>query len=248
MSRRAGIGDYPRFGYALETKGAIVGVILLIFSRRGGEAGGGVRCNISSWCVDEEYRGHALSLHLMAVRHKEVTYLNISPAMHTRSTIEALGFRRFSNGQMFFAPILSRPQPGVRVCAFSTDGPEARLLSPGERQLLADHVAMGCRALVCVKDGAAYPFVFQDRMVFRRLVPCPQLIYCRRIEEFSRFANSIGRYLLPRTGPFSVVDATGPIEGLAGRYFPERSPKYFKGPAPPSLGDLSYTELVVLGP
>lgn len=248
MSRRAAIEDYPRYGYALAAKGQIVGVLLLIFSRREGEAEGGVRCNLSSWCVDKEYRSHALLLHMMAVKHKEATYLNISPAEHTRGTIEALGFRRFTNGQMFLAPILSTPQRSVRVSAFTADGPDSALLCQSERQILADHAALGCRALVCVKDGAAYPFVFQDRVVFRRLIPCPHLIYCRSIDEFVRFASPIGRHLLFRTGPFCVIDATGPMEGLVGRYFPERVPKYFKGPVPPHVGDLSYTELVIFGP
>jgi hypothetical protein len=248
ISAGPAIKGYPRYGYALEADGRIVGVILLLFSRRATEIEGGVRCNISSWCVDKEYRSHAVLLHMMAVKHKEVTYLNISPARHTLGAIEALGFRRFSNGQIFLAPVLSRPRRGVRVRAFTENGPDSALLSEEERRILADHAALGCRALVCVKDGAAYPFVFQDRAVFRGLIPCPHLIYCRGIDEFKRFASAIGRYLLIRTGPFCVIDATGPMEGLVGRYFPERAPKYFKGPVAPAVGDLAYTELVVLGP
>jgi hypothetical protein len=247
-SRRAAIGDYPRYGYALVAKGRVVGAILLFYSLREKEAAGGVRCNLSSWCVDKEYRSHALSLHMLAVKHKEVTYLNISPAEHTRRTIEALGFRRFTNGQMFLAPILSRPQRNARVRPFTAGGPYLALLSESERQLMTEHAAMGCRALVCQKDGAAYPFVFQDRMVFRGLIPCSHLIYCRSIDEFVCFAQAIGRYLLFHTGPFCVIDASGPIRGLAGRYFPERAPRYFKGPAPPGVGDLAYTELPILGP
>src|ERR1700683_798571 len=116
MSKRAPIKDYPRYGYALVAKSRIVGVILMLFSRReGGKAEGDIRCNLSSWCVDKEYRSCALSLHMLAVKYKEVTYLNVSPAVHTRATIEALGFRRYTGGQIFFAPILSRPQRNVRV-------------------------------------------------------------------------------------------------------------------------------------
>jgi hypothetical protein len=69
------------------------------------------------------------------------------------------------------------------------------------------------------------------------------------MSEFVRFANAIGRYLLFRSGPLCVVDAMGPAKGLVGWYVAGRlSPKYFKGPAAPGLGDLAYTELVVLGP
>ncbi len=193
LARRPQIADYPRYGFALFTDERVVGVLLQIFSRVG-EADN-IRCNLSSWCVDEKYRGYAPLLHLTAVKRKEATYLNISPAAHTRQVIEAFGFRRFSNGQIVFAPFLSRPERNVRVRPFAADEPGAALLPESERRLLADHAAMGCRALICVKDGAAYPFVFQDRTIFRRLIPCPQLIYCRGMDEFIRFAGPIGRYL-----------------------------------------------------
>lgn len=141
------------------------------------------------------------------MERKEVTYVNISPATRTRKTIEAFGFRRFAEGQMFLAPILSAPQRKVVVVAFAAHGPQAALLSENEREILAEHAAMGCHPLVCLKDGLAYPFVFQPKRVVRKLIPCPQLIYCRDISEFVLFANAIGRYLLFRIGPFCAVDA-----------------------------------------
>ncbi|HYA75001.1 MAG TPA: hypothetical protein VEF36_17790, partial [Roseiarcus sp.] len=137
MARRPAINDYPRYGNALFVDGNLVGVLLQIFSRRDGANGGAIRCNISSWCVDKEYRRYSLMLHMKSVERKEVTYVNISPATHTRKTIEAFGFRRFAEGQMFLAPILSAPQRKVVVVAFAAHGPEAALLSPNEREILA---------------------------------------------------------------------------------------------------------------
>ena len=249
MAQRAPIDDHPRYGYALVVEGNVVGVQLQIFSRREAANGSAVRCNLSSWCVDKEYRSHSLLLHMNAVRRPDVTYLNISPIEHTRKAIEALGFRPFSRGQTAVAPILSARRRGVRVVAFAADRPEAALLSASERQILADHAALGCRALVCLEGGQAYPFVFQPRGIVRNRIPCPHLIYCRDMNEFVRFAHAIGRFLLFRSGPFCVVDAMGPAPGLVGWFLPGRlSPKYFKGPAAPGLGDLAYSELVVLGP
>ena len=40
---------------------------------------------------------------------KNVTYINVSPAAHTRRGIEALRFKRFCDGTMLFLPALSRP-------------------------------------------------------------------------------------------------------------------------------------------
>ena len=248
MARRAAIKDYLRFGYALVVGGKVVGVLLQIYSQRDAATGSSIVCNLSSWCVDKEHRSHAAMLHMTSVRRKEVTYVNISPAAHTRKTIEAFGFRRFTEGRIILAPILSAPRRKARVVAFAVDAPEAALLSQNERQILMEHAAMGCRAIVCLQDGAAYPFVFQPHAVVRNLIACPQLVYCRDVSEFVRFANPIGRHLLFRTGPLCLVDAKEPLPGLVGRFFSGRIPKYFKGPVPPSLGDLAYTELVILGP
>jgi hypothetical protein len=174
--------------------------------------------------------------------------MNISPAVHTRKVIETLGFSRYSHGQIFAAPILSRSRRKARVAAFSESAAEAAMLPQVERQTLREHSAVGCRALICVSDGKAYPFVFQPRRVLRNLISCPQLIYCRDVSEFVAFAHAIGRYLLFRSGPFCVLDAVDDSPGLVGRFFAERFPKYFKGPTKPALGDLAYTELVLLGP
>jgi len=248
MAARPPISPYPRYGYALEAEGKIVGAILVIYSWRDASEGGSVRCNLSSWCVDKEYRAYASTLHMMAVKFKEVTYLNISPAEHTWPVIEAVGFSRYSDGQLFFAPLLSAPQPSARARAFHPDDPASTLLSKSERQILTDHASLGCRALICVKAGAAIPFIFQDRAVLRQTISCPHLIYCRSLGELAACANSIGRYLLFRTGPFCVVDANGPVDGLVGWRLKDRFPRYFNGPDPPRVGDLSYTELVLLGP
>ena len=71
---------YPRFGYMLENDGAPVGVLLLIYTARGTEAGAEIRCNLSSWYVEPAFRNYASMLTKIAQRHKDVTYINISPA------------------------------------------------------------------------------------------------------------------------------------------------------------------------
>src|SRR5947209_967151 len=57
LASRPRIGELPRFGYLLEHSNRVVGVILVIFSRRERADGHIIRCNLSSWCVDKEFRG-----------------------------------------------------------------------------------------------------------------------------------------------------------------------------------------------
>ena len=49
----------------------------------------------------------------IAQRHKEVTYLNISPATWTWPIIEAQGFSSYCSGLFFSIPALSRAARGM---------------------------------------------------------------------------------------------------------------------------------------
>jgi len=112
--------------------------------------------------------------------------------------------------------------------------------------VLLEHAVHGCISLWCATRERAYPFVFRPRLV-KIGVPCAQLIYCRDIGDFVRFAGPIGRFLARRGRPFVIVDANGPIPGLVGWFSRDSMPKYYKGPQRPRLGDLAYTEYAVLG-
>ena len=112
--------------------------------------------------------------------------------------------------------------------------------------LLRDHAEYGCMSLWCETPGGAHPFVFRERRV-KGLITCAQLIYCRGVEDFVRFARPLGIYLARRRRPLVILDANGPVRGLIGKYFDQTMPKYFKGPAPPRLGDLAYTETALFG-
>src|SRR5882672_11507772 len=101
----------PRYGYLLESEGAAVGAILLIFSRlRRGDLTT-IRCNVSSWFVQPAFRGYASLLVSKALAHKNVTYLNVTPAPHTVPILLAQGYSQYSNGIFVALPAL-RPRAG----------------------------------------------------------------------------------------------------------------------------------------
>jgi hypothetical protein len=248
LAHRDAPAGYPRFGYMLEIDGAPVGVILLIFShwRERGEAR--VRCNLSSWYVDPSYRGYASLLIAAAVREKDVTYINVSPAVHSWPAIEAQGFQRYCDGQMLTFPALSPWVAKARARQFDARRDYGSALSREERDILTAHVEHGCLAYVVHERREAYPFVFLPRRIFLGLVPTLQLVYCRDLDGFTRLAGPIGRALTRRGGFSVLVDASQALPGLVGKYFPNRGPKYFKGPERPRLGDLAYSEAVLFGP
>jgi hypothetical protein len=247
LGARPPIGDYPRYGHLLEAEGRVVGVLLQIVAQRATPAGPMVRANMSSWCVDPEFRSYAHPLHARAISRREAVYLTVTAAPHTVPTLKAFGYRASSEGQAIFAPLLSRADRRARVVDYAPGAPEAKLLSSEDTRLLADHAALGCIALIGVSGEEARALIFQRRSILRGLIPCAHLVYCRESDDLARFSHAYGRRLA-REGRFLVVtDALGPIDGLAGRYFPGREPRYFKGPQTPSPFDLADTELVIFG-
>jgi hypothetical protein len=248
LSQRPAVADFPRYGFAIEDSGRIVGVMLTLYALHHGTDGDSVRCNLSSWSVDAGYRPFAAKLGAMVVRPKNVTFINISPAPGTLKINKAFGFRLFSDGQFAFLPALSRPHPSSQALEIRPGLPELALLPENERYILLEHQALGCLPLICMHEGKPVPFVFVRRRILRGLVPCCQVVYCRSPADLSNCAGALGRFLLRHGNLLCLVDATGPVPGLHGRYFPGRGAKYFRGPQRPSLGDLTFTEIVVFGP
>ena len=247
LTRREPPPGLPKYGYLLESGGVPVGALLVICSMVRAEGAAVPRCNLSSWYVEPSFRAYAPLLVSQALRHKHVTYLNVSPAPHTLPIIEAQGFARYCDGVFVAVPMLNGLFGGGGVRVFSAGRrPDAAGFDPLEQELLLQHAALGCISLWCTHAQSAYPFVFRTRLV-KSAIPCAQLIYCRDIADFVRFAGPIGRFLALRGRPLVIVDANGPIAGVAGTYRRGTAPKYFRGPLRPRLGDLAYTEYALLG-
>ena len=182
-----------------------------------------------------------------ALRDKDVTYLNVSSAPHTRPIIEAQGFSRYSDGIFIAVPMFDgpvrRPESRSVRCAAAAGG---RFRLRRCRRFCCSMPRMAASAC-----GAPHPSapirLCSVRAWCRGLIPCAQLIYCRDIGDFVRFAGPIGRLLARRGRPFVIIDANAPIPGLLGWFSRGNMPKYFKGPRRPRLGDLAYTEHAVLG-
>ena len=238
--------NLPKYGYLLESNGTVVGAILLICAIVRSAEATAMRCNLSSWYVEPAFRAYAPMLVSQAVRHKDVTYLNVSSAPHTRPIIEAQGFLRYCDGIFIAVPMLNGLFGGSEGAVFDARERPAVAFDPFDREMLLQHIAHGCISLWCATSERAYPFVFRPRVV-KRGIPCAQLIYCRDVVDFVRFAGPIGRALAWHGRPFVVVDANARIPGLVGWFSRGHMPKYFKGPQRPRLGDLAYTEHALLG-
>jgi len=246
LVRREPPPGFPKYGYLLESGDVVVGAILLICATLREDGQLATRCNLSSWYVEPAYRAYATLLVSQALGDKDATYTNVSAAPHTWPIIEAQGFSRYCDGVFVAVPMLKELFGGSGARVFDAQRQPSVPFDPSEQDILQRHAEHGCISLWCEAAGRAYPFVFRPRLV-KRAIPCAQLIYCRDVGEFVRFAGPIGRYLARRGKPFVIIDSNGAIPGLLGTFRPGRMAKYFKGPQRPRLGDLAYTEYAVLG-
>jgi hypothetical protein len=241
--------DAPRYGYLMENDGKPVGCLLVIYSAKtiGGETT--LCCNNSSWYVDPEFRNYAALFASMTQKRKDVTYFNVTPAAPTWPILEAQGFKTYCRGLYFSFPALSRRGRDMKVEAVMPDTASIAGLSDDELAMLKRHASYGCLSLVCRTAEEAIPFVFLPLRKRRGIIPLPalQLGYCREIADYVRCAGAIGRDLLWRGSPVVILDANGPIAGLAGVYSEARGRKDFKGARQPRLGDLADTELAIFG-
>jgi hypothetical protein len=236
---------FPKYGYLLDCKGTPVGVILLIFSSIPVNGTTRIRCSVSSWYVEPAFRGHAAMLVSRALKHRNVTYFNITPDPHTLPMLEAQGYVRYCAGRLVSIPALSGWSYGSRVGAVAPGICVGDDLPSSEIELLLAHASYGCMSLICSSAGRRHPFVFVPCRKFD-LLPYAYLAYCRDLQDFVRFAGPLGRFLAWRGFPLVVLDTDGPVRGLIGSYS-ATSPKYFKGPYQPRLGDLAYSERTLFG-
>jgi hypothetical protein len=235
-------GELPRYGYVIDSDGELVGILLLIFSTIWENGKAKIRCNGLGLYVDPAFRLCAPLLIRKASDFKEATVLNLTPGKHTFRMIEALSYVRYCDGIFVSIPLFSRAPKEAPVSVVDVHTKLDVLLDPHDRDLLLEHADCGCTSLWCITPQDTYPFVFRIQQV--KKVPCAQLVYCRNVDDFVRFARPMGLFLARHTGRFLVLlDANGPVQGLVGKYFAGKANRYFLGSDRPRLGDLAYTEI-----
>jgi hypothetical protein len=236
----------PRYGYVLEASGRLVGVLLLISSRSPANCAA-VRANVSSWFVLPEYRTCAPLLVLRAIRQKGPTYANISPADHTRSIIEAQGFHKAAEGVHAAIPAFMRLRHRARISVLSHEFQSFPGIDPQTLALMLDHLRFGCIVVWCETEVGAFPIVMRERRLKFRGLRAAQLIYTQSIRDLEAAAGALGRFLLGRGIPLLLVGSSERLQGVPGRYFPNRLPIYLKGNETRDPFDLAYTEAALLG-
>jgi hypothetical protein len=246
LSARLATGIAPRVGYLVLADRETVAVLLTIGCESSLEGAPRPRFNVSSWCADPLFRSFATMLTGPALARRDLLITNLTPAPHTIPHINARGFRAYANGS-FVASLLRGSQTSKAIVRpFDPEAPEAAWLSPWERTMLSDHRALGLEALVGVDEARVAPFVLRPAPLWRHRLPAMQLLYSRSEADLVHFAQPLGRRILRRRRLRLVAPANAPIAGLVGEYFEGRNRRYYRGPEPPAVTDLAYSELALI--
>lgn len=234
-----------RYGYCLDTGSRIVGAIVLIASARTVDGKPTIFCNVSSWYVIPDFRAYAQLLVSVALRNKDFTYTNVTPAPHTWDIVERQGYTRYCSGLFFAAAILAKPRAGAVIERFGK--PDHSALP--DFGMLKRHHDLGCDVVAAREGERLSGFVFRRYRIRsgRLALPAMFVLHTPDREQLVALSGNFGRYFMRKAAPFLVMDADGPVPGLTGVYTERRGRKYYRGPHRPALCDLADTEYAVFG-
>jgi hypothetical protein len=238
----ARVEGFPRYGYLVDADHAQQGLLLTITSDRGAP---GIRTSFSSWYVREGYRHSALLLFRQALELENTTFVNPSPADHVVPILKRFGFEAYTAGSLMLDLRTAMRGRSSRGTVRRLGSGDLADLSEREGQIAEDHLRMGCDVLRLETEARAGLLIHRRKWI-RRSLPCAQVILADP-ELVIELAGPVMRALASRGSLLALCDVGPTQEPAIGRVFP-RGIRYFKGVAPPPVGDLSYSELAVFGP
>jgi hypothetical protein len=241
--------EKPNNGYMIKVDGEIVGGIGAIYSQRIINGNPEKFCNITSWCVLDQYRSQSMRLALAVTSQPGFNYTDLTPTEVVSKTLQFLKFKPMNERQAVFPNFpwpLGRPA-GIRVVS---DADEIeQVLSPEDRKAYMDHRHLPwLNHLAVGRPGAYCHVVYKTTQLkgvagaFVLAVSDPQLFLGYRFALGSHlllrhalFFTRIESRLLPRV-PKPCVE----LSGYRNKVFKSDSL---------SETDISnlYTEIVALG-
>ncbi len=244
LAQREPAPGTPLFGYGLDVDG-LQGVGLTIGSLHGPPETRQTIVNGSSWTVRPAYRGPAaIQLYRRCMSGAGMTFSDLTAGAPTRQMIRISGFTEFTSGIAVVVGIAGTRGPKRRIVSLGDS--ERSGLSAERAEMMRYHEARGCLTF-CVEDNDRLaPFMFMARSMLPG-IRVAQLIYCERPSDLINNSWALTFEAWKRGYAALLVDASGPIEGFKGRYFPGVEPKYYKGPVPHYAVDHSYSELIYFG-
>lgn len=183
--------ESPNYGYMLRDEGRIVGAIGALYVRRPTRLGPQLFCNITSWCVLDEFRAQSMRLAMALVAQPDTHFTDFSP---TRVVSGTLKFLKFAQLDDRVAVMPHWPQPWARGRVLHRPKQIEQALAEPARQAYRDHAGFPWLRHLVLTDGAATCHVIYKPERLRGL-PTANIVHVgdRRVFDrcFARMASHL---------------------------------------------------------
>ena len=191
--------EKPNNGFRIRVDDRIVGGIGAIYAQRLIEGKAEKFCNITSWCVLDQYRSQSMRLALALTSQPGFHFTDLTPTEVVSKTLQFLKFKPMNERQAVFPNV---PWPfgllaGVRVITVADE--IEQVLSPEERKAYIDHRHLPwLNHLVVGRPGANCHVVYKRTRL--KGVPGAFVLVASNPQLFLRHRFALGNHLLCRHG------------------------------------------------
>lgn len=194
------IADRPNYGFLLrDDSGRVVGGIGAIYSEQMIRGQPEHFCNISSWCVLEDYRSQSMRLAMAVVLQKGYHFTDLTPTAVVADSLRFLKFKPLDSDR---TAIFNLPWPsfGISSVQILTDPKEIETVLPNESaRIFHDNRGFPWLKYAAVGRPGAFCAVIFRQGALKRL-PSADIVWLSDSELFTRYYRPLGSYLLFHLG------------------------------------------------
>lgn len=191
-------------GYILKYEDRVVGYIGLIFSHRTINNGSHKFCNLTSWIVEEEFRGvQALRLLRSVLNLKGYTFTIFSATDNAREIYQKMGFQFLDTHFLIVLPFLSVKTLFTQYSVHWKPDQIRPYLNENETRLLDDHLPFDCLHLL-VRKGSSHCYLVLAKTK-RMDIPFAVTHYIGNPDIFLPCINRIALTICLHTHTFGLI-------------------------------------------
>jgi len=191
--------DKPNNGFMLRADGRVVGGIGAIYAERLVRGQPERFCNITSWCVLEQYRAQSMRLAMALTSQPAFHYTDLTPTEVVSKTLQFLKFKPMNERQAVW-PNLPAPIAAVRGFKVITDSDRiAEELSPHAAKAYIDHQHFPWLNHLAIGRPGHYCHVVYKESRLKGL-PGAFILAASDPSSFLASRHALGHHLLLRKG------------------------------------------------
>jgi hypothetical protein len=192
----------PNYGFLLRDGGRLVGGIGAYYADRVINGRPTPMCNITSWCVLDEYRRQSMRLALAIVAQPGYHFTDFSPTKVVAGVLQFLKFRPLDVRQ---AVVLNLPWPTLKSRLLTRPGDIEAALRGDALEVYRDHARFPWLRHVLVGNDHGWCHVIYKRWRFKGL-PAARFMHVGDARLFQRHFPRLAAHLLARGMVSSHVD------------------------------------------